>query len=124
MRCPNCQQERPCGCGWAPHAKPSLLKPQASYAYLLSPAEQAYGQFRLDLFHRGRKAGQILQITADGLEAWLNDPAHEAWASTQTMTRCTHRTDPHSLLTCILEEIAAYRRQRYSNEAMAGQAAR
>lgn len=112
MICPHCAQEYdqlPCRCGWAPKASPAALKPQASYAYLLTPAEQAYGQFRLDLLHQGRAHHSVLQVTADGLEAWLDDPAHEAWAVTQPMTRCTHRLDTHSLLTCLLEEIARYR---------------
>ena len=78
---------------------------------LLEPKEQDYGQFRLVLFRKACASESVLKTTADGLEAWLDDPKHEDWASREPMTNCEHNPEPHSLLTCLLDEIAAYRKQ-------------
>ena len=79
----------------------------------LTAQDHAFGQFRLALFKRGQASKTILKTTADGLEAWLNVKANEDWASRQTLPRCPDRPEPHSLLTCLLEEIASYRRSGY-----------
>lgn len=119
MICPNCSASYeflPCpACQWQPTAKPMQLVPQAKYAYLLTPHEQAYGQFRIDLFKRGRASGHILQITADALECWLAIPTNEDWAAQTVLAQgCPDHPSPHSLLTCLLEEIQSYRESNYT----------
>ena len=113
MICPNCGKRSPTdtcqACHWSPDAKPGQVVPQADYAYLLSPEEQAYGAFRLALFKRAWQSGAVLKTTADGLSAWLDDPAHERWASAGSLAKgCPSRPERHSLLTCLLEEIQSY----------------
>ena len=52
------------------------------------------------------QGGGLRAVVAVGLTAWLDVLAHEQWASRQTMRTCGHRPDPHSLLVCLMDEIA------------------
>ena len=114
MICPQCSE--PCAldhcpaCGWldpVAAVPPAPVAPQTADDY-------AYGQFRLALFKRGLKTRSMLQTTADGLTAWLEDPKHESWASmTRLPTGCPDRPEPHSLLACLLDEIQSYRASGY-----------
>lgn len=90
------------------------------------PQEREYGTFRLNLIRRGVNEakrpythtlsdGTVVRITdritmakihVDGLSAWLGEEAYATWArETQVGAECGFHKVPHSLLSCLTDEL-------------------